>query len=162
MADTIKQGSRVEITYTILDERDEVVEASSLPINYIHGHRSGLFEQIEQALFGKSPGDTVSVTLKPEDGFGPHDPALTFTDAIANVPEEFRQVGAEVEMQNERGESRTFIVTKIEGGLLTVDGNHPFAGKVVTFHINVESVRDATQEELDRLRATSGPAPGIH
>ena len=154
----VTQGKFVELTYTIVDERDEVVEAASLPIHYIHGHNSGIFPQIEKALDGKSVGDTVSVEIK--DGFGPHDPALTFTDALDNVPPEFRKVGAEVEMQNESGEVKTFYVTKIEGGFLTVDGNHPFAGKTVTFHVKVESLRDASQAEIQQAHTSREQNPG--
>ncbi|GAB6039958.1 FKBP-type peptidyl-prolyl cis-trans isomerase [Endothiovibrio diazotrophicus] len=154
----VTRGKFVEVTYTIVDGRDEVVEAASLPIHYIHGHNSGIFPEIERALEGKTPGDTVSVLIK--DGFGPHDPNLTFTDAIDNVPPEFRRVGAEVQMEGESGEVKTFYVTKIEGGFLTVDGNHPFAGKSVTFHVNVETVRDATPVEITQAHAAREQNPG--
>ena len=154
---SVKRGKFVEVTYTIVDERDEVVEAASLPIHYVHGYNSGLFPEIERALNGKKPGDTVSVEVK--DGFGPHDPNLTFTDALDNVPPEFRKVGAEVEMQGPGGETKIFYVTKIEAGFLTVDGNHPFAGKNVTFHVNVESVRDASEAELQQAHTARDQNP---
>ena len=82
-----------------------------------------------------------------EQGFGPHDPSLTFTDDIDNVPPQFRQVGAEVQMQNDQGETRSFHVTRVEGGKVTVDGNHPFAGKVLTVRARIEEVRDAREGE---------------
>jgi FKBP-type peptidyl-prolyl cis-trans isomerase SlyD len=63
--------------------------------------------------------------LRRSEGFGPHDPNLTFTDDLDNVPPQFRFVGAEVPMQSENGEVKTFYVTRIENGRLTVDGNHP-------------------------------------
>ena len=73
---------------------------------------------------------------------------MTFTDDIDNVPPEFRRVGAEVEFQNEEGETRLFRVSKIADGKLTVDANHPLAGQTVTFMVNVVSIRDASMDEV--------------
>ena len=50
-------------------------------------------------------------------------------------------------MMNDAGESRKFTVSRIENGKLTVDGNHPLAGKTITFNITVTRIRDATAEE---------------
>jgi len=88
--------------------------------------------------------------LPPEKALGYHDTAMTFTDDIANVPPEFRRVGAEVEMQNDRGETRSFFVSKIEADKLTVDGNHPFAGKTLTYAVTVADIRDASEEEKQK------------
>lgn len=143
----------VTLTYRITDADGLVLEQNDIPVSYIHGGHSELFEKIERALEGKAAGDRVSVTLAPHEGFGEHDPNLTFTDDIENVPHEFRHLGAQVEMQNEAGEVRTFVVTRIENGQLTVDCNHPFAGKTVHFEVDVQSVRDATPEELREIGA---------
>ena len=134
----VQRGKFVEVTYTIVDEHGEVVEAASLPIHYVHGYNSGIFPEIERALDGKSVGDTVSVEVK--DGFGPHDPNLTFTDAVDNVPHEFRKVGAEVEMQSESGE-------------------------VKTFHVKVAGVRDASDVEKQQAYTARDQNPvggGVH
>jgi len=138
----------VTFTYSILDEYGEILEQSDIPINYVHGGKHDLFEKVEQALEGSVVGDTVEVTLTPEEGFGKRDPQLTYTDELENVPPEFQHVGAEVEMLNDQGESMKFTVTHIENDTLTVDGNHPMAGKVITFHIGVIGIRDADAEEL--------------
>ncbi len=68
------------------------------------------------------------------------------------MPEQFRYLDAEVDFQNDRGEVRQFRVTKIENGKLTLDGNHPLAGKHLIFTINIVSVRDATPEEIEKSR----------
>jgi FKBP-type peptidyl-prolyl cis-trans isomerase SlyD len=86
--------------------------------------------------------------LTPEEGFGPHDESLTYTDDLDNVPPEFRRIGAEVEMMNDQGDARKFIVTRIEDGRLTVDGNHPLAGKLITFNIKIVGIRPASEEEI--------------
>lgn len=153
----IAPHKHVTLTYRIVDPDGLVLEQNDIPVSYIHGGYSDLFEKVERALEGKAAGDNVSVTLAPDEGFGEHDPNLTFTDDLENVPHEFRYLGAQVEMQNETGEARTFIVTRIEDGQLTVDCNHPFAGKTVRFEVQIQSVRDATPEEL-----REAGAPPLH
>jgi FKBP-type peptidyl-prolyl cis-trans isomerase SlyD len=154
MSDQIVAKNKVvSITYRILNEQGEVVEQSDIPVEYVHGTDNDMFPKVEQALEGKSIGDTVKVVLPPEDGFGHTDPNMTFSDDIENVPHEYRHVGARPTFQNEHGEVTEFVVSKIENGRLTVDGNHPFAGKTVTFHVDVVAIRDATEEEL-----TGGPS----
>jgi len=138
----------VSFTYSIVDESGNVIEQSDLPISYVHGGPHDLFERVALELEGSVVGDTVEVELTPEEGFGAHDPNLTYTDDLENVPAEFRHVGAEVEMMNDQGDTRSFTVTRIENGRLTVDGNHPMAGKTIVFHIRVTAIRDATPDEM--------------
>ena len=159
---TVAKHKAVYITYSILDSQGQVVEQSDVPIGYVHGADSGLFEQVEAALEGAKIGDQLEVILPPERGFGAHDPALTFTNDIDNVPPEFRFVGAEVEFENEKGESKTFRVSKIENGKLTVDANHPFAGQTVKFAVTVVAVRDATPDEIANGRPDEGGPPVYH
>ena len=138
----------VAFTYSIVDESGDVIEQSDIPISYVHGGKHDLFEKVEAAMEGCVVGDVVEVSLTPEEGFGAHDESLTYTDDIENVPPEFRRIGADVEMMNDQGDARKFVVTRIENGKLTVDGNHPLAGKVITFNIRVVDIRDATKEEI--------------
>ncbi len=149
----------VRFTYRIVEpESGRVLEQVDLPIAYVHGADSGLLERLERALEGKVVGDQVEVLVPPEEAFGPHDPALTYTDDIENVPPQFRHVGAEVEMMNDAGDVRTFIVSKIENGKLTVDGNHPLAGKTLRYIVQVQEVRDATPQEIREGRpGMAGP-----
>jgi len=147
-ATIVGNGTVVSFTYTIQDETGETVEQSDLPISYVHGGKHDLFEKIEQALDGCVVGDSVKVPLTPEEGFGPYDASLTYTDDIDNVPPEFRRIGAEVEMMNDAGEARKFTVTHIDDSKLTVDGNHPLAGKVITFNIKVVEIRAASEHEM--------------
>ncbi len=143
----VSKNKVVGITYAIIDESGVILEQSDLPMYYLHGGPNDMFEEVEAALDGCSLGASVEVVIPPERAFGYHDPALTFTDDIDNVPPQFRQVGAEVQMQNDRGEVRSFFVSRIEGGKLTVDGNHPFAGKTLTYAVTVIDIRDASEQE---------------
>lgn len=160
-APVVRKNKAVYITYSILHEA-QVVEQSDMPIGYVHGAESGLFEQVEAALEGAKIGDKLEVTLPPEQGFGAHDPDLTFTDDIENVPPEYRYLGAEVEFENESGEALKFLVTRIANDKLTVDGNHPFAGKTVKFVVTVLAIRDASPDEIANGRPDEGGPPVIH
>jgi len=154
-ADIITQGKLVSLTYAIRDEHGSVLEQHDVPVSYIHGGDAELIGGMDRAVAGKRAGDAVELLVSPEQGFGRHDPALTFTDDIDNVPPELRRLGAEVTMQNEAGETRTFYVTRIENGRLTVDGNHPMAGKTLKVRVRIEAVRDATQTDLLALSGGS-------
>jgi FKBP-type peptidyl-prolyl cis-trans isomerase SlyD len=157
----VSRDKVVSITYEIRNERGDTVERSDLPMSYVHGSDRAPYEKVERALEGCKPGDSVEVTLTPEESFGPHRPELTYSDEIENVPPEYRRLGAEAMFQNEAGETMTMIVTRIEDGKITLDGNHPLAGQAVTFVVKVEGVRDATQAE----RASGEPmdaAPSVH
>jgi len=156
---TIRNGKLVSLTYSICDQSGSVLEQSDLPVSYIHGGRTELIGGMDRALLGKHAGDRVRLELGPDQGVGPYDPNLTFTDAIENVPPQFRHVGAEVQMESESGEVKTFYVTRIEDGQLTVDGNYPLAGKDLRVEVEIKEVRDPTDQE--RMQdGTVHPAPG--
>jgi len=145
--ETIKPGKFVSLTYSIADRQGNLLEHNDLPVGYIFGGETELIGGMDRALAGRSAGEEVELTVEPEQGFGPHDPNLTFSDDLENVPEQFRFVGAEVQMQNEEGDVKTFHVTQIANGKLTVDGNHPFAGKSLRVRVKILQVRDATKED---------------
>ncbi len=145
----VAKDKHVQFTYQITDETGDVVERIDLPMNCIFGRHNRLYESVELAMLGASVGDEVSAQLKSaECAWGDSDPALIFTDSLYNVPAEYRYVGAEVQFQNDKNEVKSFIVSKIEGNTITIDGNHPFAGKAMTFHVKILAVRKARGEEL--------------
>lgn len=162
MSDTVQRDKVVYITYVITDDAGQVLEQYGVPVGYVHGGRSGLFDRIEAALAGRRIGDQVEVRLSAEEAFGPHRPELTFTDDLDNVPPEHRVIGAEVEFESERGERRVFRVSRIEYGRLTVDANHPLAGKDLTFRVRVEDIRPATREEVASGMPADSPLQRAH
>jgi len=147
-AQVIKPGKFVSLTYSIADKDGILLEQNDIPVSYVHGGDTELIGGMDRAVAGKAAGDSIEMTVSPEDGFGPHDPSLTFVDDIENVPPQFRRVGAEVQMQNEAGEAKIFQVTRMEDGKLTVDGNHPLAGKTLIVRVKILEVRDATMEDM--------------
>jgi FKBP-type peptidyl-prolyl cis-trans isomerase SlyD len=121
-----------------------------------------MYPKVAEALEGSKIGDEVEVSLSPAEGFGEHDPNLTFSDAIDNVPPEYRHIGAEATFENEDGESITMTVVKMEDGKIMLDGNHPFAGKTVTFKLRVKEIRDATEAEVGSGEVAQQDTPVLH
>lgn len=157
----VTRGKVVSVTYTIRDQADDnLLEAVDIPVDYLHGGRAGLYQKIEAALEGKAVGESVEVVLTPDDAFGPRDPSLTFTDVLENVPPEFRRLGAQAEFSNEAGATVTMTVTHIDAGTITLDGNHPLAGKNLVFAVRVAAIRDATPQEM--MTGEVAQTQGLH
>jgi len=138
----VTTGKLVSVSYSIRNAADdELLEVMDRPVDYLHGDGS-LFPKVETALEGLAIGESVEVTLTPQEGFGDWDPALTFSDAIENVPPQYREKGAKAEFQNPDGETITMVVTHVDQGTVTLDGNHPFAGKTIIFRVTIDAIRD--------------------
>ena len=149
MNEIISINKFVELTYRIVDQSNgEIIEQVEDPLGYVQGDNSLLFNQVTKKLEGKSAGDEVEILLKAKDAFGPKIEDLIFTDDIDNVPMEYRHIGANVTMQNDKGGTKDFVVSSIENGKLTIDGNHPLAGRDIIFFVEVLSIRDATADEI--------------
>jgi len=156
MGETIQDGKFVELTYKVTDGKSgHVLTCVEFPLGYIHGHNEILAPSVHKELEGKSAGDVIAVPIDGNRIFGARDESLVFTDDIENVPEEYRKVGTSILMENEKGETRSFLVTRMDDETLTVDGNNPLCGREVVFRLEVLSVRDATEEEMK-----AGGAPG--
>lgn len=150
MSETIQDNKFVELSYKIIDQKSgETLVAVEYPIGYVHGMDCALDESVTTELEGKKVGDVIEVPIDCNMLYGPRDEALVFTDKIENVPEEYREVGTTITMQNEKGEPRNFIVTRMDDETLTVDGNNPLCGRLVIFKLEVLNVRDATEEEIE-------------
>ena len=161
MSETIHDGKLVELTYKVADGKSgHVLTCVEFPLGYIHGHNEILAPSIHQELEGKSAGDVIEVPIDGNRIFGPKDESLVFTDRIENVPGAYRQIGTAILMENDKGRARSFIVTRMDGETLTVDGNNPLCGREVVFRLEILTVRDATDEEM-KAGGAIGAAPNI-
>jgi FKBP-type peptidyl-prolyl cis-trans isomerase SlyD len=148
VSEVVRDGRFVELSYTVTDRKSgQVLTRVEFPLGYVHGRHEILAPSVHRQLEGKSAGDVIKVTIEGNQVFGPRDESLVFTDRLENVPEEYRQVGTSILMQNDQGRTRTFLVTRIDDRTLTVDGNNPLCGREVVFALEILSVRDATEEE---------------
>ena len=148
MSELIRDGKFVELTYKVTDRKSgHVLTRVEFPLGYVHGHNEVLAPSVHMQLEGKSAGDVIEVTIDGNQIFGPRDESLVFSDQIENVPEEYRQVGTSILMENDKGQTRSFLVTQMDDERLTVDGNNPLSGREVVFTLEILTVRDATDEE---------------
>lgn len=149
MSESIRGGKFVELTYKVIDRKSgHVLTRVEFPLGYVHGHNEVLAPSVHRELEGKVAGDVIEVALDGNQIFGPRDQSLVFTDAIENVPEEYRQVGTSILMENDKGQTRSFLVTHVDDETLTVDGNNPLSGREVVFMLEILTVRDASDEEI--------------
>ena len=149
MSDAIQDGKFVELTYRVSDSKSgQVLSGVEFPLGYVHGHNEILAPSVHKALEGRRAGDVIEVPIDGNRIFGPRDESLVFTDRLENVPEEYRQVGVSILMENDSGQTRSFLVTRLDDETLTVDGNNPLCGREVVFRLEVLTVRDATGEEM--------------
>lgn len=148
MSQVIRNGKFVELTYQVADRKSgHVLTRVEFPLGYVHGHNEILAPAVHAQLEGRSAGDVIEVEIDGNQIFGARDESLVFSDHIENVPEEYRQVGTSILMENDRGQTRSFLVTHMDDEWLTVDGNNPLSGRVVVFRLEILTVRDATDEE---------------
>ena len=150
MKQTIEDKKFVELTYRVIDQKTgHVLTTVEFPLGYIHGANEVLAPQIMAELEGKSAGEIISVPIDCKQLYGPRDESLVITDLIENVPEEYRELGTRILMENENGQTKSFLVTRIDEKTLTIDGNNPLCGREVLFELEILSVRDATDEEIN-------------
>ena len=162
MSETIQDAKYIELTYKVIDQKSgEALIEVEYPIGYVHGANDILAPAVTEELEGKSVGDVIEVPIDCDQIYGPRDESLVFTDKIENVPEQYREVGTTLHTENEKGETQSFIVTRLDDETLTVDGNNPLCGRQVMFKLEVLGVRDPTEEEIE----AGGPVsegPDIH
>ncbi|MBL8341021.1 MAG: hypothetical protein JNL30_06080 [Rubrivivax sp.] len=149
MNEAIREGKFVELTYKVTDRKTgHMLTRVEFPLGYVHGHNEILAPTVHMQLEGKAAGDVIDVVIDGNQIFGPRDESLVFSDAIENVPEEYRQVGTSILMENDRGQTRSFLVTHLDDERLTVDGNNPLSGREVVFTLEILTVRDASDDEI--------------
>lgn len=148
---TIKQNSVVTMHYELKDSEGEILDSSNgqEPLVYLHGAQN-IIVGLEEQLEGKQAGDKLTAQIEPEKGYGmPVDaliqqvPVSAFGDEIKNI-----EIGMRFQADTEQGPVPV-VVTAVENEMVTVDGNHPLAGKQLHFDISITDVRDASQEEMD-------------
>ncbi len=150
MSDTIEDTKFVELNYKVIDTKTgDVLVTVEYPLGYVHGVNDVMSDAVTKELYGKKVGDIIEVPVDTTLLYGERDESLVFTDRIENVPEEYREIGMTITMENDKGEMKSFIVTRFDDKTLTIDGNNPLCGREVTFVLEVLSIRDATDEEIE-------------
>ena len=149
----IKKNKAVSLAYKLEVEGAIADQAGKdQPLEYVHG-RGMLLPRFEQEVEGKEPGETFEFTLSPEEGYGEYKMEYKFdipkeafmSDGV--LQEQFLQVGAIVPMLDGRGNVVRGTVAAVGADKVTMDFNHPMAGKTLHFTGEVVDVREAPAEE---------------
>jgi FKBP-type peptidyl-prolyl cis-trans isomerase SlyD len=155
----VSDGAVVSLNYEVTDDSGIVLDRNrgERSFDYLHGH-GNIVPGLEQALEGASEGDRLQVTVAPAEAYGEKDPKAVFRVPRENFPDGMDiQPGMQFTAESERGQARFTVVETAEAEI-TVDGNHPLAGKTLNFDVEVIGVREATVQELEGSRPVEPPA----
>lgn len=150
------------IDYTLTDEDGEVLDSSEQdgPLNYLHG-AGNIVPGLETALEGKTVGDKLKVVVSPEDAYGEHDEQLVQTLPRDRFPDGEIEVGTRFSAEAGH-QMRVLTVIAVSKDEVTVDANHPLAGRTLSFDVTIKAVRDATAEELEHGHVHDGDGHHHH
>jgi FKBP-type peptidyl-prolyl cis-trans isomerase SlyD len=147
---TITKDRVASIDYTLTSDEGEVIDTSSgkQPLEYVHG-KGNIIPGLENALEGKQVGEALKVSIKPGDAYGEHNPKLIQPVPRSNFGSIAKiEVGMQFQARTPNG-MHVVRVVGVDDQNVTVDANHPLAGKTLHFDVKVVSVRDARPEELE-------------
>ena len=150
----ITKDTAVKFNYILKDDDGKILDQSQegQPLGYLHGHNN-IIPGLEQQLEGKSAGETLTAIVEPADGYGDYQ-----EQAVQHVPRDNFQ-GVEdiqpgMQFQSEAGGQMMLVtVTAVNEKEVTVDANHPLAGKRLTFDVEIQEVRAATEDEINHGHA---------
>ena len=147
----IAKDTVVSLRYELSDANGALLEKTDDPISYLHGGYDGIFPTVEEALHEKEVGAKFEVTMEPDEAFGDYDHELVRVEPRNLFPENI-EIGMQFEGGAENADDEDymlFTVVDLTDDEVTVDGNHPLAGKTLNFVGVVTGVRAATAEELE-------------
>jgi len=136
--------------YTLTNSDGEQLDSSAGkdPLYYLHGF-GNIIPGLEEALLGKEKGDKISVSIPPEKGYGIRDEKNMLQvkkDQFEGVEE--IKIGMEVQTQGQNG-MQLYVVSKVFGDTVILDGNHPLSGETLNFDVEVMEIREPSKEEME-------------
>jgi len=143
----IEKNTAVTARFKVTELAGKLLDDGKQPTAYLHGGYGNVPPKIEEALEGQAAGYEVTLDLQPQDAFGEYDENLLQTISRSQFPPGVK-VGGQLEGKDREGHVRAFVVKKIKGQEVFLDGNHPLAGTGLRFAVTVISVRAASEEEV--------------
>jgi FKBP-type peptidyl-prolyl cis-trans isomerase SlyD len=150
MSNIVKDNLVVTLDYKLIVE-DEMLESTEdgEPIKFIQGIGQ-IIPGLENALYGLKIGDQKTVVIQPEDAYGEYDPESLQEANKEEFSEEVPlDVGTFLDLEDDEGDFLSAQIVAAEEDTVTLDFNHPLAGKTLTFEITLTDLRLASKEELD-------------
>jgi FKBP-type peptidyl-prolyl cis-trans isomerase SlyD len=143
----IEKNAAVTVRFKVSELAGKLLDDGKKPMAYLHGGYGNVPPKIEEALEGQSTNYQVTLDLQPEDAFGVRDENLVQTISRSQFPPGVK-VGGQLQGPDGEGHTRTFVVKKVKGQEVFLDGNHPLAGMGLRFDVTVIDVRAASEEEI--------------
>lgn len=138
----------VSILYKLTDDTGEMIESTQedKPLSYLHGHGQ-IIPALERALEGKEVGETSQITLCPDDGYGERNEQQVFS--VPRDRFDFEVFPGQIlHAQLANGQIMPLQVVAVGEEQVTLDGNHPLAGKTLNFEVTIVAIRHASDDEL--------------
>jgi len=157
----INQQCVVALTWILKDTLGEELDVLDEPVEFLVGG-DDLLTRIEEALQGHAAGTSLSLHLEPEEAFGDYQDTLLFLEPRnlfpADLEEGMTVEGSALPEGTNPAAPRDvlYTVAQIYPEHIVLDGNHPLAGIALRLHLTVQSVREATEEEIGRGSAGTG------
>ena len=146
----VSEQKVVTMNYEVADDQGQLIDRSEEggPLAYIHGNGQ-LIPGLETALEGRGKGDKIAVDVPPEQGYGERDEEGVQIVARNQFDDSVEiEVGMQFEAQDDDEGHQIVTVVAVDGENITLDTNHPLAGKSLRFEVEILDVRDASAEEL--------------
>ena len=139
---TVQEGSEVSFDYTLTDDSGKVVDSSKgkEPMHYVHG-KGQIIPGLEKELSGMAVGNEKKITVKPEEAYGPVNPAAFREIPKEQLPPEALKVGVMLMAQSSSGSGVPVRVHEIKDNTVVVDFNHPLAGKTLSFDGKITDIK---------------------
>lgn len=142
-----KQGDKVRVHYTGRLDDGEVFDSSecmedgcgceSGPLEFTIGE-GNVIPGFEAAVIGMSLGESKEVNIPVDQAYGPHMEELVGVVERSRLPEGIKpEVGEQLEVTREDGEAFPVLITSVTDTEVTLDANHPLAGRDLTFDIRL-------------------------
>jgi FKBP-type peptidyl-prolyl cis-trans isomerase SlyD len=147
----LKSNQVVTMNFILKDDAGNVLDSTegNEPFSFISGGNQ-ILPKLEEKVGEMLIGSKKDVVLKPEDGYGTYQEDAVRIVKRSEFPEDI-EIGKGMSFlaKSPQGKDMQFLVKEINGDDITVDFNHPLAGKTLHFNLELLNLRDATQEELD-------------
>ncbi len=151
MAQSVEKNAVVSFHYTLKDkETGSVLESSKeegQPVTFLVG-ADEIIPGLENRMLGMTVGESRIIEVPAEEAYGPRDPSL-----IQKAPREYFQnvpleKGLPLQAQTPEGRIINMIVVDFDENTVTVDMNHPLAGKDLLFEVEIVNIREASPDEI--------------
>jgi len=145
-----KEGDKVKVHYTGRLEGGEVFDSSECaedecgcdtgPMEFTIGEGS-VIPGFEEAIIGMSPGESKTVTIPVDDAYGQRIEEMVAVVERANLPPDMTpELGMRLEVTQEDGQVFPVVITEVTDTQVTIDANHPLAGRDLTFDIRLVEI----------------------